>query len=207
MSFFNFLFGDRDRMRNQNLFTPEQQQALQQYYNNPIQQNPLYQSGGSYLQQLLSGDPNAFSQFEAPIQQKYQQEIIPGLAEQFAGAGTGAGAANSSGLYQTLAQAGRSLSTDLAGLRGQLQMQALPQALGYAQQPYQNALSGLQARQFQPYYQQGSTGLVGGIANGIGQGLAGGAGLGFGLPFGAGLFNKFGGGGGRANPGGIGGAY
>jgi len=183
-----FLFGKSDKTKSLNVLTPEQKRALSEYFSQGIDKNPLYSSGSSYLQGLLSNSPDAFSAFEAPYLQNFEQNIIPSIAERFAGMGTGAGASSSSALYNSLAQAGRSLQTDLAGLRSGLQMQALPQALGYAQQPYSNKLAGIGTRSFENMYQPGNTGLIGGIASGLSGGI--GTGLGF---AGAGpLFNSFG---------------
>jgi hypothetical protein len=106
-----------------------------------LENNPLFGGASNFIQSLYSNDPNAFKNFEAPYMQNFEQNIIPGIAERFAGAGTGGGAMSSSGLNQSLAQAGRNLQTDLAGLRSGLQMQGLPQALNFAQQPTQNRLT------------------------------------------------------------------
>lgn len=144
-----------------------------------LQQSPLFGAGQNYLQNLLSGAPGSFDAFQKPYMQNFEQNIVPGIAERFAGMGTGAGALNSSGLHQALGQAGSNLQTQLAGLHGQLQMQALPQALGYAQSPIQNILqaAGLIPGQFyetpgQPGFLQS---LLGSFAHGAGSAV--GAGL------------------------------
>lgn len=184
---FQTIFGSRDKLKKVPTMAPYQQRAFQSFFDNPIQQSPLYNAGSSYLQNILSGDPNAFAAFEAPYLQNFEQNIVPGIAERFAGMGTGAGALNSSGLNNSLAQAGRNLQTDLAGLRAGLQMQALPQALGYAQQPYSNILAGSQVSPFAYAHQPGSPGLLGGVLGGFGQG----AGQAFGLGTGGPMFNYF----------------
>lgn len=101
-----------------------------------ITENPLYQSGASYIQNLLSGSPEAFSAFEAPYKRQFEEQIVPALAERFSG--LGAGAQRSSAFQQALGQAGASLSENLASLRAGLQGGAADQALGYAQQPISN---------------------------------------------------------------------
>ena len=121
--------------------------------------SPLYGAGSSFLQQLLSGNPEAFAAFEAPYLQNFQQKIAPGIAERFAGAGTGAGALGSSAFANSLAEASRNLQTDLASLRSGLQMQALPQALGYAQAPISNRLQASQLIPGQFYEQPGQSGF------------------------------------------------
>lgn len=145
-----------------------------------VQQSPLFQKGSSYLQSLLSGSPEATAAFEAPAMRQFQEQIVPGLAERFAG--LGAGAQSSSAFNQALGAAGAGLSENLAALRGQLQLGALPQALGFAQQPISNLLGfsqlglGTQAQGYTPrqlpFWQQ----LLLGVSPGLGQ-LAGTFGL------------------------------
>lgn len=163
-------------------FNPQQAQLFQQLLaslggTQGIGQNPLFQSGQSYLQNLLSGSPEAFEKFEAPYKRQFEEQTIPGLAERFSG--MGAGAQRSSAFQQALGQAGAGLSENLASLRGQLQMGALPQALGYAQAPF-NQLSSLLgmntmgfAPQQKPWWQQGLIGMGSGVGQGLGMGLGG----------------------------------
>jgi hypothetical protein len=105
-----------------------------------IQQNPLYQSGASYIQNLLSGSPESTAAFEAPHLRQFNEQTVPMLAERFSG--QGAGAQRSSAFQQALGSAGAGLQENLAALRAGLQGQAANQALTYAQQPISN-LSGL----------------------------------------------------------------
>lgn len=165
---------------------PQQSQLLQQLLGSMsgqagnIEQNPLYQSGQSYLQGILGGDT---SKFEAPLMRQFQEEIIPGLAERFSGAG--AGAQSSSAFQQALGREGAGLTERLGALRGGLQGQAAQQALGYAQQPVSNIqnLLGMQTQAFapkqKPFWQEALTGLAGGAGQGIG--MLGGAGAASGI--------------------------
>ena len=165
---------------------PQQSELLQQLLGSisgqqgNINQNPLYQSGQNYLQNLLQGGDQAFANFEAPFKRQFHEQTIPGLAERFAG--MGAGAQSSSAFQNALGQAGAGLSENLASLRSQLQMQALPQALQYANQPFSNIqkLLGLQTQGYQkqdmPWWQS----LLGSLAGGAGQGL-GAAGAAYGM--------------------------
>ena len=145
-SFSNFFSGLKDLfLGGQNTaqqfsqLNPQQEQALSQLLGlfDPsqlaIQQQPTYQAGQSYLQSLLGGD---ISQFSDPYMRQFKEQTIPGIAEQFAGLG----GLSSSGFQQALGGAAAGLQERLASLRGQLQMQALPQALGYAQAPGQTQM-------------------------------------------------------------------
>ena len=177
-------FGSMKRPKGYDVFStlnPQQASLLQQLLGSMsgqegnISQNPLYQSGGNYLQKILSGDTEAF---EAPLMRQFNERIIPGLAERFAGAG--AGAQSSSAFQNALGSAGADLSERLGALRGGLQGQAAGQALGYAQQPVNNLqnLLSMNTQAFAPkqksWLQEMLTGLSGGVGAGLGAGLTGG---------------------------------
>jgi len=198
----NFLFGSDPKMK---AFNPQALSSLMQLLQSGgLLNNPLYGEGSNYLQNILSNAPGAFEAFEAPYLQQFNQQVVPGIAERFAGLGTGGSALSSSGLNQSLARAGENLSTNLAGLRSGLQMQALPQALQYAQQPVQNQFAAATSIPNQYYEKPGSEGLLGGLLSAFG--TAGGSALGgpFGAAIGSGLGNGigsfFGGSSQRANP-------
>lgn len=164
--------GKKDKFRQTSNFTPEMSELLKS-----LIQGSTPEQG--YLSQLMSGSPEAFQAFEAPYLQQYQEEIIPHIAERFAGMGSGAGGLNSSGLYNTLAQSGKNLQTNLAGLRSGLGLDAAKTLFG-------GKLTALQARPFENVYQQGSQGGGGAgsaLANilplafmGLGKGTGGGGG-------------------------------
>lgn len=99
-----------------------------------IRKSDLYQSGEKYLQGLLSGDSEAYQAFEAPALRQFREEIMPEIAEKYAG--VGAGGSSAFGLAAT--HAGGALEEQLASMREGLRVQALPQALSYAQQPITN---------------------------------------------------------------------
>lgn len=174
------IFGGKDRNKRRSVYTPEQQKLLKDYISKGIETSPLYGAGSDFLQSLLSNEPGAFEAFEAPYKRQFEQEIAPGIAERFAGMGTG-GSLASSGLNNSLARAATDLQTNLASLRGNLQLGALPQALAYAQQPYSNQAVALGQRSFENVYQPGSIGLLGEAVKGVAGGFAGGFGNQFGL--------------------------
>jgi hypothetical protein len=140
-----------------------------------IQQNPLFQGGSNFLQDLFSGDSQAAKNFEAPAMRQFNEQIIPHLTSLFGGAGAG----SSSAFQQALGQAGAGLAENLQALRSGLQLQGLPSALGFAQQPvsnYENQAQlglGTQTKGFmpqqQPFWQQLLTSLSGGVGQAAGQ--------------------------------------
>jgi hypothetical protein len=101
------------------------------------EQQPLYQqmlaamqgqgAGGSfgaaadYYRDLLSDDSQTFNAFAAPEQRRFNEEIIPGLSEQFAGMGSGG--LSSSGFRNAAVNAGTDLSERLGAIRAQLRQQ------------------------------------------------------------------------------------
>lgn len=99
--------------------SPSYQQALQQL-----------QGLSQYYQGLLSPDSKAYEEQKAPMMREFQEQIMPGIAERFAGVG----GMSSSGFNQTAAQAGSSLEERLAALRSGLQMQGAQGLAGVSQQ-------------------------------------------------------------------------
>lgn len=123
-------------------------------------------SGMDWLQGILSGGQSAFDAYEAPYKRQFEQETVPGIAERFAGMGSG-GAQSSSAFNQTMGQAGSELTENLAALRGGLQQNALSSLQGMMQQGYQPT--------FENIYQQPTQGIIPGMlsqaAAGAGQGV------------------------------------
>jgi len=143
-----------------------------------IQQQPGFQQGNEWLMNLFN-DPNFFNSFEAPLQRQFQEQTIPDLANRFASMGSG-GSLGSTGFRNQATREAGNLSTNIGALRGGMQQQAIPQLLGYAQQPFSNLMS-LQNQALQPTqntFQPASGGflgpilasLAGGGAQGFGQG-------------------------------------
>lgn len=141
-----------------------------------IAQNPLFQQAQGYLQQLLSGSPESTKAFEAPAMRQFNEKTIPQLTNFFGGQGAG----SSSSFQQALGQHGAALSENLQSLRSGLQMQALPEALNFAQQPVSNLLDfsnlGLntQAQGYAPRQQGFLKSLLTGLAPGVGAAFGGG---------------------------------
>lgn len=144
MSVSDFLWGSPYKREKIDTLTPQQKQ-YQEYIRNQSMnfgQDPNYQAGSSWIQQMLSADPEAMKAFEQPFMNNFNQKIIPGLANRFAGMGSGN--QSSSAFQQALGEAGSNLQTGLASLRANLQQGASQDALRYAMAPGQNtaALAG-----------------------------------------------------------------
>jgi len=153
----NFFTGRRGGFEQQSLLDP-QQQALRSQMMGGLGQ--AQGQGLDYINQILSNDPEAFAEFEAPMMRQFQQDIVPGIAERFAGMGTH-GAQSSSAQNIAFGQAGKELSESLAAMRAGLKQNALGNLqgmMGTAMQPTMDTM-----------YRQPSGGFFGGLA-GLGQG-------------------------------------
>jgi len=141
-----------------------------------IEQNQNYQTGSNWLQSMFN-DPQFFNQFEAPLQRQFQEQTVPDLANRFASMGSG-GALGSTGFRNQLAREGSNLQTNIAALRGGMQQNAVPQLLGYSQQPFSNYMSMLNQSltPTQNSYQPPTPGLFGNIFSSLSGGLAQGLG-------------------------------
>lgn len=137
-----------------------------------ITQNQNYGQGQEWLQSMFN-DPEFFNKFEAPMQRQFQEETVPGLANRFAGMGSG-GALGSTAFRNQLGREGSNLQTNIAAMRGGLQQQAIPQLMGYAQQPASNFMSLLQSvmNPTQNTYQGPTQGMFGSLAAPFAQGAA-----------------------------------
>jgi hypothetical protein len=111
---------------------------------------PVEASGSSFLQRLLAPDaPQAMTKdFEAPLMRQFYEEIMPNLAERYAGRD----ALSSSGFQTTMANAGKGLEEQLGSIKANLinqilgqQLQGANVGLGYAQMPEQRFNAKMQA--------------------------------------------------------------
>jgi hypothetical protein len=156
MALFDFLFGKGDSVEKVPNISPEQQNLLSSILS---QLGLLGGSGGNYgmaqnrLGELLQGDQSSYDRFSDPYLRQYHEEILPQLAEHYAGRG----ALGSSGFAQSLGAAGAGLQERLAALRGGLQQNAIGTSLG---QYNQLAGLGLGTQPFNYLQREGSAGFV-----------------------------------------------
>jgi len=114
------------------------------------------QGVSNYAQDLMNPSGQAYQNFAAPAMTEFNQEIMPGIAEQFAGVG----GLSSSGFQQSATGAGASLAERLAALRSGLQMQGAgmlsqlsSQRNQMALQPYEMAMQRAQGMMAQSPFQ------------------------------------------------------
>ena len=115
-----------------------------------------------YYRNLLGNDSQDFNDFAAPQLRQYNEEIVPGLSEQFAGMGSGG--LSSSGFNLAQQQGNVDLAERLGQIRANLRQSAAQglQNIGtLGLQPYSNMTTTRQPTQ----------GLLAAAAPGVGQGL------------------------------------
>lgn len=158
-----FFSGSEGKFNQRSTLGPEQQQLYQQL------QQALQGSGAGgaygdiadYYRSLLEDDNDTYNSFAAPEQRKFNEQIIPGLSEQFAG--MGAGGLNSSGFRNAAVGAGADLSERLGQLRAQIRQQGVQGLQGLANQGLGNYN--------QTTYQERTPGFLESAAPGIGSGI------------------------------------
>lgn len=160
-SFSNFLLGSPGQIKQQSTLGPEQQGLYKQ-----LQQAGMGQGAGGafgqsadYYRGLLSNDSEDFNAFAAPELRRFREQTVPGLAEQFAGMGSGGGIGGS-GFRNAALNAGTDLSERLASIRAGLRQQGAQGLMGIGQQGLGNYNENV--------YMQPTTGFLGSVAQGLG---------------------------------------
>jgi len=176
--------GKKDKFSQIGNLNPQQNQQLGNVLN---QANASGQAGGNYnlaeqyQNRMLQGDPEAYAQWAQPYETQFNEQMLPGIAERFAGlSGAHGNPANYSGFGQAIGGAATQFKSNLASLYAQIQQQAAQHATG--QYNTLNSL-GLGTQAFQNAYQPGSVGALGQIASGAGQGIGQGIGQKIGTNF------------------------
>ena len=191
----NFLFGSPDELNKVATGTKEQK-AL---HNNILSRAMGMQQGqggydlaNQYYNNLLGENQGqAFDQFSQPYMQQFQEQVLPQIAERFAGMG----ALSSSGFGQALGGAASGLQSQLAQLFSQLQSQAAGQQYNqynqFGQQQNDLAQMGLNYQPFAYKHTPGSQGFLGTALGAAGAALGGPAGAAIGQGVGSGISSLF----------------
>lgn len=132
MSFWTGTQGGYDQ---RSIYGKEQMPLYQQRLRAAQQQGAGGAFGDSadfYRNQLNNQDPYAaYNDLSAPIERQFREQIVPGLAEQFAGMGSGG--LDSSGFRNAAVGAGADLSERLGAIRAQLRQQGIQNQFNAAQ--------------------------------------------------------------------------
>lgn len=182
----NFFGGTPEKHKRVSTLREEQEPLYQQLVN--AGQNPgaggAFGDAADYYRDLLSNDSQTAQSMFAPEQRRFREQIIPDLAEQFAGMGSGG--LSSSGFRNASINAGTDLSERLGAIRANLRAQGAAGLANIGQQGLQNYSQDVVT-------QQGSPGFLAQAGPALAQaGLAYATG-GASLPFTSGIFGGAGG--------------
>lgn len=175
MAWWDFFTGTPGKIRQISKLRPDQEGLSDQLVNAGKGRGAggAFGDVADYYRNNLSDNPADFAAFAAPQLRQYNEDIIPGISEQFAG--MGAGGLSSSGFRNAQVQGATDLSERLGAIRAGLRQQS---AAGLAN------IGQLGLQSFQDNYQQpGTPGFLQSVAQGLGGGAAGpiGAGIGTGI--------------------------
>jgi hypothetical protein len=133
----NFLTGSDEVRENVSTLRPEQEQGFQNLQNSANGRGAGGASGevADYYRNNLSDNPADQQAFAAPQMRQYNEEIVPGISEQFAG--MGAGGLSSSGFRNAQVQGGVDLSERLGAIRAGLRQNSAQGLQGITQQALQ----------------------------------------------------------------------
>ena len=162
----NFLTGTPEIKENVSTLLPGQEPLLESAINAGLRPGAggAFGEAADYYRNLLSNDNADINAFSAPELRRFNEEIIPGLAEQFAG--MGAGGLSSSGFRNAAVNAGTDLSERLGSLRAQLRMSGAQGLQNIGQVGLGNYSTMMTT-------QQGSEGFLPGFARGVGEAIPG----------------------------------
>lgn len=175
-----FLFGSPGRIEQVSNLRPDQEPLSEQLVNAGLREGAggAFGDAADYYRGLLSDNSADYNAFAAPALRQYNEDIVPGLSEQFAG--MGAGGLSSSGFRNAQVQGATDLSERLGALRAQLRQSGAQGLANIGQMGLQN---------FQQNYEvPGTPGFLSSIAPAVGTA----AGAYFGGPVGAAIGNTAG---------------
>lgn len=115
-----------------------------------------------YYRDLLNDDSQTMDQLSAPEMRRFNEEIIPGISEQFAGMGSGG--LSSSGFRNAAVNAGTDLSERLGAIRANLRSQGAAGLSNIGQLGLGDYTNNT--------YQQNAPGFLESVAPALGKGLA-----------------------------------
>jgi hypothetical protein len=156
-----FLTGSPEKHENVSTLRPEQEQGFQNLQDaaNGRGASGAFGEAADYYRNNLSDNPADFAAFAAPGLRQYNEEIVPGISEQFAGMGSGG--LSSSGFRNAQIQGATDLSERLGALRANLRHSSAQGLQGIGQASLGNFSK-------DAITEQGSEGLLAAAAPAIG---------------------------------------
>jgi len=128
-----FFSGTPDRYEKISKLRPNQEPLANQAVQAGLRKGAggAFGEAADYYRNNLSDNPADFNAFAAPQLRQYNQDIIPGISEQFAG--MGAGGLSSSGFQNAQIQGATDLSERLGAIRANLRQQSAQGLQGIGQ--------------------------------------------------------------------------
>lgn len=157
----NFFTGTPEKHKRVSTLRPDQEPLYDQLKNAAMQSGAggAFGESADYYRDVLSDDSQTAQMMFAPEMRRFNEEIIPGLSEQFAGMGSGG--LSSSGFRNAAINAGTDLSERLGAIRANLRSQAASGLSGIGQQALGNYSQDVMT-------QPGTPGLLGSLSNALG---------------------------------------
>ena len=115
---------DQNGFQQRSRLNKQQKPLMEQAINAGLQPGAggAFGQSADYYRGLLSDNPADMQAFAAPEMRRFNEEIIPGISEQFAGMGSGG--LSSSGFRNAAINAGTDLSERLGAIRANLRQQS-----------------------------------------------------------------------------------
>lgn len=158
-----FLFGRNEKNKQKPYLTPEQQE-IERNLEAATQGRGAQGSFGEsadYYRDILSQDPNVMQQLDVPEMDRFYNETVPGLSEQYGGLG-------GNSFQDGASHAGKSLSERLRAMRAGLRENAAAGLSSMGQFALQPRVENI--------HRPETSGFVGSIAKGLGMGVGSGIG-------------------------------
>lgn len=153
----DFLTGTPEKRENVSTLRPEQEPLFNQLQNASQGRGAggAFGNAADYYYGNIGGTPEDYERFAAPEIRNFSENIMPDIAEQFAGMGSGG--LSSSGFQNSAIQAGAGLAERLAAMRANLRSQAAAGLQGIGQAGLGNFSQNMTT-------QQGSQGILPSLA-------------------------------------------
>lgn len=160
----NFLGGTPEKRENVSTLRPEQEGLYNQLVNSGQNRGAggAFGDSADYYRNLLSDDSEDYNAFSAPQLRQYNQDIMPGISEQFAGMGSGG--LSSSGFRNAQVQGATDLAERLGSIRASLRQSGAQGLQNIGQQGLQNYSQNMVT-------QPGTEGFLSQLAPAVGTGI------------------------------------
>jgi len=181
----NFFGGTPERRENVSTLRPEQEDIYNQLINSSMRPGAggAFGQSADYYRNLLSDNSADYQAFANPMLRQYNQDIVPGISEQFAGMGSGG--LSSSGFRNAQMQGSTDLAERLGSIRANLRQQGAQGLQNLGQLGLGNFSQNMTT-------QPGSPGFLSSVAPALGAGIGMGIGGPIGGAIGGGVGNWFG---------------